>query len=150
MDFQTPPEICDYMATLIPSNAGKILEPTMGSGNLVRACREKGEIITPGDFFKMKQQRFDWIVMNPPFTPMALGYKILYECMKMSNNIIALMPWLVIINGEKRTGDILNFGLVSITHLPRKIFGGSRVQTCILEMRKGYFGKTEFKSYTKV
>ena len=54
----------------------------------------------------------------------------------MTNNIIALMPYLAIINGEKRTNDIMNFGLKSITHLPRSTFKGSRVQTCILEMQR--------------
>jgi hypothetical protein len=67
--------------------------------------------------------------------------------MEMSDNIIALMPWLTMINGAKRTKDIMDFGLVSITHLPRKVFDGSRVQTCILEMRRGYTGKTEIASF---
>jgi hypothetical protein len=84
--------------------------------------------------------------MNPPFTPMKLGYKILYRCMELSNNIVALMPWLTIINGQKRTEDIMNFGLKSITHLPRKTFNGARVQTCILELHKGYQGVTQFLS----
>jgi hypothetical protein len=148
MDFQTPEFICKYMADYLPEDAGRILEPTPGIGNLVKACSIKGEVITPqDDFFLMPKSKFDWIVMNPPFSPMAVGYKILYRCMEMSDNIIALMPWLTLINGAKRTKDILNFGLVSITHLPRKIFDGSRVQTCILEMQKGYSGKVEFKNY---
>jgi len=70
-----------------------------------------------------------------------------FACMEMSDNIIALMPWLTMINGQKRTSDIIDFGLVSITHLPRSIFNGARVQTCILQMSKGYKGKTEFLNY---
>lgn len=147
LDFQTPENVCEYMAGFLPQNAGSILEPTAGMGNLVRACSLYGDVTAPEDFFKMEKSRFDWIVMNPPFTPMAVGYKILYECMEMSDNIIALMPWLTMINGAKRTKDIMDFGLVSITHLPRKVFDGSRVQTCILEMCKGYTGKTEFKNF---
>lgn len=147
MDFQTPENVCNYMASFLPQKAGFILEPTPGMGNLVKVCSRCGIVTAPEDFFKMEKTRFDWIVMNPPFTPMAVGYKILYECMEMSDNIIALMPWLTLINGAKRTKDIMDFGLVSITHLPRKIFDGNRVQTCILEMRKGYKGKTEFKNF---
>lgn len=129
---------------------GDILEPTKGIGNLVKALKHKGNVIAPdGDFFEMKERRFDWIVMNPPFTPMKTGYKILYKCMGMSDNIVALMPWLTLINGEKRTRDIINFGLVSITHLPRTTFKGSRVQTCILHMKKGYTGNTRFINYRK-
>lgn len=147
MDFQTPDKICEYMSSFLPSNAGTILEPTPGEGNLVKALKGYGNIYAPEDFFKIDFQRFDWIVMNPPFSPMKLGYQILNSCMLMSDNIIALMPWLTMINSVKRTNDIMNFGLVSITHLPRSIFPGSRVQTCILEMRKGYCGQTLFYNY---
>ena len=145
--FQTPEKVCNYMSSFLPDNAGTILEPTSGLGNLVKALKHKGTVIEPQDFFAMEKQRFDWVVMNPPFTPMAKGYKILYESMEKSDNIIALMPWLTMINGQKRTSDIIEFGLVSITHLPRSIFNGARVQTCILQMSKGYNGKTEFLNY---
>ena len=147
MDFQTPPNICKYMSSFLPDIAGEILEPTKGIGNLVSELEKKGNVTAPDDFFQLEKSTFDWVVMNPPFTPMKLGYQILYECMEMSDNIIALMPWLTIINSEKRTSDIMSFGLVSITHLPRKIFPGTRVQTCILEMRKAYKQKTEFVNY---
>lgn len=148
MDFQTPESVCLYMASFLPNNAGSILEPTPGEGNLVRACQSKGIVTAPSDFFTLPEDsKYDWIVMNPPFTPMAQGYKILYRCMNMSDNIIALMPWLVLINGSKRTKDIFDFGLVSVTHLPRKIFDGSRVQTCILQMKRGYKGTTELRNY---
>ena len=147
-DFQTPIKVCQYMVSFLPDNAGKILEPTPGDGNLVEICRNKGNVFYhPGDFFKMRKIRFDWIVMNPPFSPMKKGYQILYDCMDMSDNIIALMPWLTIINSQKRIDDIMNFGLVSISHLPRNVFPGSRVQTCILEMKKGYKGQTVFLNY---
>ena len=149
MDFQTPIDVCEYMASYLPDNAGRILEPTPGIGNLVSVLRNKGSVIAPNDFFDLPPDNYDWIVMNPPFTPMSLGYKILDICMERSDNIVALMPWLTIINGEKRTKKIMDFGLVSITHLPRKIFDGSRVQTCILFMKRRYSGATEFMNYTR-
>lgn len=145
--FQTPANICAYMSSLLPESAGTILEPTPGAGNLVNALDKKGEVFAPENFFEMKPRRFDWIVMNPPFTPMKTGYKILYSCMDMSDNIVALMPWLTIINGQKRTADIMRFGLKSITHLPRNAFPGAKVQTCILHMNKGYAGIAEFINY---
>lgn len=148
-DFQTPEKVCTYMSSFLPDNAGDILEPTKGVGNLVKALQQKGNVIAPeGNFFDMPKRMFDWVVMNPPFTPMKKGYEILYDCMEMSDNIVALMPWLTMINGKKRTDDIMEFGLVSITHLPRKIFDGARVQTCILVMKKGYRGSTEFLNYS--
>lgn len=148
MDFQTPDYICEYMASFVPDNAGSILEPTAGEGNLVKALNKKGIITAPEDFFELsKDSKFDWIVANPPFTPMPLAYKILYQCMEMSDNLIFLMPWLTLINSEKRTKKIFDFGLVSVTHLPRNVFPGSRVQTCVLELKKGYTGQTIFKKY---
>lgn len=144
--FQTPSHICEYMGSFLPDNAGLILEPTAGKGNLVKVLQHKGTVFAPDDFYSMKEEWFDWIVMNPPFTPMKQGYEILYRCMEMTDNIIALMPYLTIINGEKRTRDIMCYGLKSITHLPRSTFKGSRVQTCILEMKRGFDGETIFKT----
>lgn len=147
IQFQTPLQVCTYMSSFLPNDAGLILEPTPGQGNLVEALKQKGNVIAPEDFCTYKHfDKYDWIVMNPPFTPMQLGYQILYKCMELSDNIVALMPWLTIINSQKRTEDIMNFGLKSITHLPRKTFSGARVQTCILEMQKGYDGVTRFLS----
>lgn len=145
-NFQTPDYICKYMSSFLPDKAGSILEPTPGKGNLIKYLQKKGNVIYSNDFWNMEHIYYDWIVMNPPFTPMKKGYDILYKCMEMSNNIIALMPYLTIINGEKRTNDIMSFGLKSITHLPRSVFKGSRVQTCILEMEKDYKGDTIFKT----
>ena len=67
---------------------------------------------------------------------MKMGYDILFECMKISDNIIALMPWLTLINSQKRTKKLLDFGIKNIIHLPRNAFPGSRVQTCIIIFEK--------------
>lgn len=143
--FQTPDYICDYMASFLPKNAGVILEPTPGKGNLVKALLSKGVVIAPDSLEYIDKSNYDWVVMNPPFTPMKQGYDILYNCMELTENIVALMPYLAIINSEKRTDKIVDWGLVSITHLPRKVFNGSRVQTCILHMKKGFAGETIYK-----
>lgn len=144
------------MASFLPRDEKiSVLEPTPGKGNLQKVLKNhnhnielyspKGNYFEEEDYMFFSNKTFDWVVANPPFSPMALGYKILYECMNLSTNIIALMPYLTIINGEKRTGDIMRWGLKSITHLPRSTFKGSRIQTCILEMKKGYTGDTIFK-----
>ena len=136
------------MASFLPDKVDSILEPTPGKGNMVSILKQHGDVITPNNFWDLlENDRYEWICMNPPFTPMKTGYEILYRCMEMSDNIIALMPWLTIINGEKRTKDIMNFGLKSVTHLPRKVFNGSRVQCCVLEMRKGWNYETIFKTF---
>jgi hypothetical protein len=139
VDFQTPDHVCEYMVKLLPKNIVAVLEPTPGEGNLVKALRKHNYVVDePVDFFTHKFTNYDAVVMNPPFTPMTVGYDILYQCMELSDCIIALMPWLTIINSQKRTNDIIDFGLCSITHLPRSVFKGARVQTCILKMVSGY------------
>lgn len=145
-EFQTPLHICEYMAGFLPISAGRILEPTPGCGNLVSVLNGHGDVTAPVDFFEI-DGRFDWVVMNPPFTPMKLGYEILFKCMEMSDHIIALMPWLTMINSESRTKRIMEYGVRSITHLPRNVFKGSRVQTCILEMDRGWNSGTSFLVY---
>ena len=135
-DFQTPTWICKIMVDMIPGGVRTVLEPTPGDGNIVKALKGY-KVTTPKDFWGVLG-RFDAVVMNPPFTPMTLGYKFLYAVMGMTDIVIALMPWLVIINADKRTNDIIDYGLVSVTHLPRSKFPGTRVQPCILQMIKGY------------
>jgi len=132
------------MTSLIKVKKCLILEPTPGEGNLVKILEKNGHsVIAPKDFYKLSDSHYDYIVMNPPFTPMKKGYEILYKCMEWSDNIIALMPWLTIINSKNRTNKIKNFGLKSITHLPREVFPGSRVQCCILEMQKKHNSSTK-------
>lgn len=148
-DFQTPIDVIEYMAMLIDFQPDSILEPTPGAGRMVKYLRQNRKVVAPRDFFKLKKgKKFDLVMMNPPFTPMALGYKILFECMERTDRIIALMPWLTIINSEKRLTKIEDYGLKSITHLPRNVFPGSRVQTCILDMDKFHSGPTEFIVYS--
>jgi hypothetical protein len=142
INFQTPEWVCKEMVKLIPQGAKTVLEPTPGNGQLVNALCEY--IVTAPEDFWTVVGWYDAVVMNPPFSPMAMGYQILYRCMEMTNTIIAIMPWLTLINSEKRTKDITAWGLKSVTHLPRRVFQGARVQCCILNMRKGHNGRTDF------
>ena len=154
-NFQTPLWVCKYMADSIIGNNLNILEPTPGAGNLVNELKSRGHNVrAPKDFYNEVYiealfPKFEYVVMNPPFTPMDVGYKILYDCMELSNNIIALMPWLTIINSQKRTRTLLEFGLESITHLPRNAFPGSRVQTCILQLNNECHGDRIIKFIEK-
>ncbi|MES2779931.1 MAG: hypothetical protein V4651_08565, partial [Bacteroidota bacterium] len=113
--FQTPDSVCRYMASFLPVNAGDILEPTPGRGNLVRALQDKGTVHAPENLRDLERDVFDWVVMNPPFTPMSMGYEILFRCMEMTDHVVALMPYLAIINSEKRLARIMDYGLRSIT-----------------------------------
>lgn len=159
-EFQTPSDVCKFMAGLIPAGAKKILEPTPGEGNLVAELNDY-EVTAPENFFELDPVRFDCVVMNPPFSlkyafgvpeninlnGLRLGYYILQECMKMSDNIIALMPLFTISDSDVRLRNIKTFGLKSITILPRKTFKYVRIQTAVFELQKGFEGTTEFHAY---
>ena len=149
MDFQTPTWVCNGMISMIDElikSPETILEPTPGDGNLVRAIENRYQysfVYEPTFFFEFNR-KVDCIVGNPPFTPMKKGYDILERCFELSDNIIFLMPWLALINSEKRTKLYIDHGLKRVVHLPRKAFSGSRVQTCIMVFQKGYQDKIEF------
>lgn len=160
-DFQTPPNVCKYMASLIPEGTKTVLEPTPGQGNLVRALSGY-QVTAPDNYWDMdKKQQFDCIASNLPFSSktfwgcpqkyegkgMIVAYRVLGELMGMSDNIIALMPWFTISDSDVRLRSIKQYGLISVTALPRKTFQYARIQTCVLQLQKGYAGKTEFKVF---
>lgn len=174
--FQTPPPVAEYMASLMPVDyfdnlhTAHILEPTPGIGNIVKAIEKEClkpeaqfgyKIHAPKNFFEIKRKTFDCIIMNPPFSEkhafgipqgidlkgMRVGYYMLTECMKKSDHIIALMPWFTLIDSDVRMRALKEFGLKSVTALPRKTFEYSRIQTCVLELVKGRNRQTEFKTF---
>jgi hypothetical protein len=102
--------------------------------------------------------------MNPPFSllscditnapddwknlkGMKVGYKFLEEAMEQSDNIIALMPWFTISDSDVRMRKIREFGLISVTPLPRKTFQYARIQTVVLQLQKRYSGNTIFYTH---
>lgn len=148
--FQTPEVVCNLMAGMVPKNCKYLLEPTPGQGNLVKALEDKGLLVfkPKGDYWRMKHTvKYDCAVMNPPFTPVVEGWRYLQSVMDLTDNIICLLPWMIPINSGRRLKAIMDYGLVSITNLPRKTFPNSRVQCCILHMQRGYKGETIFKSF---
>lgn len=148
MDFQTPKWVCDIMLNELSGNPVSILEPTPGMGNLVNAINIKypfAHITAPTDYYELESSRYDAIVTNPPFTPMTVGYDILDSLLWQSDTIIALMPWLAIINSKKRSERYKSAGLKKVIHLPRNAFPGSRVQCCILVFNAGYSGDILFE-----
>ena len=148
INFQTPIKYCEMMVSMLPTNCIRVLEPTPGAGNLVGAIEATGRRVTAPVNFWSVYDTFDAIVMNPPFSPMTLAYKILYRCMEMTPYIVALMPWLTLINSERRTKLISDYGLKSVTHLPRSAFPGARIQCCVLELVQDWQGATELKFAT--
>lgn len=149
------------MSSLIPDWAVSVLEPTPGIGNLVNTIGPAHVVTAPADFFQLPFQRFDCVLTNPPFSSkyafgmpehltkhgMRLGYHILTECMNMSDNVIALMPWFTISDSDVRLRALKRYGLISVTALPRATFQYARIQTMVLQLQKGYAGETAFKVF---
>ena len=146
MEFQTPDWVCNIMVSMIDNDPRFILEPTPGIGNLVRAIKRKYPVcyvtqpIDIDDFENNKMIQWDWIIANPPFTPMSRGFEILNRIRDWSDNVIILLPWLLLINSEKRSKWFVDNGLCEVRHLPRRAFPGSRVQTCIIKMVRDFDG----------
>jgi hypothetical protein len=65
----------------------------------------------------------------------------------MSDRVIALMPWFTISDSDVRLRSLKKWGLRSVTALPRKTFQFARVQTCVLELVKGWQLETHFKVF---
>lgn len=160
-NFQTPEDIVNYMISLIPEYIDDVLEPTPGLGNITNALCKKGFTVTAADdYFLLKKRRFGAIIGNPPFSAksadltnaplgfpikgMQVGYEILKGCMEMSDILIMLVPWFTISDSDVRMRFIKDFGLISVTPLPRKTFDYARIQTVVLYMQKGYKGETIF------
>lgn len=143
------------MASLLTGKEAHICEPTPGAGNLVKALGQKWgvtKVICPDkyeDFWKWrhKDHPYDSYVMNPPFHPATQGYSFLYHALKKARKVVALMPWWTLINSEKRTKLLVESGLHKIIHLPRSVFPGARIQTCIMAIDKSKVGDNIEWSY---
>jgi len=164
-NFQTPLNVAAHMAAMIPVDAISIFEPTPGEGNLLSVLSKTQYKITAADDFFLfpKTERYDCILMNPPFSSksafmdnapegaeikgMKVGYYILKQCMNMSDNLIALMPWYTISDSDVRMRYLKSFGIKSLTSLSRKTFQYARIQTVIIELEKGYNKDTTFKIF---
>lgn len=160
-DFQTPENVAKYMVSLIPKAANTVLEPTPGNGNIVKLLSGY-KVTAPEDYWQLdKNLRFDTIIGNIPFSSktfyncpaeyegkgMIVAYDQLKVLMGMSDRLIMLMPWFTISDSDVRLRALKSYGLISVTALPRKTFQYARIQTCVLELWKGFNGPTEFKVF---
>lgn len=163
-DFQTPTDVATYMVSMLTKKTGRILEPTPGQWNIVNALIRAGyrKIAAPTDYWELdKNKRYDGIVANLPFSTkswfnapekylnkgMVCMYDQIPVLMGMTDNLILLVPWFTMIDSDRRTRMFKDYGLISVTILPRKTFAYSRIQCCILRLQKNYTGESIFKFY---
>lgn len=164
-DFQTPIAVCRFMVSLLqalPDPVTAVLEPTKGKGNIVTALEESGyTVYAPENYWAMQKRRFDAVVMNPPFSSkyanmfgapvhlnksgMMVGYHILKECMEMSDEVVALMPWFTVSDSDVRVRALKAYGFRGVYSLPRKTFDYTRIQTVVLHLVRGWEGEITFK-----
>lgn len=162
-EFQTPERICRYMVNLLAIDCCvEVLEPTAGKGNIVAALRASDfDVYAPENFWLMEKRRFAACVMNPPFSRkfanmfgapahlhkhgMKVGYYILEECMEMTDEVVALMPWFLLSDSDVRSRKLERFGIVGLHALPRSTFGYVRIQTVIVHLRRGWGEDIKFK-----
>ena len=156
--FQTPLSVAEQMVDLIDFDPKTILEPSSGTGNLLKVAKKKypfvqyssieidseyckiqneenGFSVHCSDFFyvEIPERKFDLVLTNPPHSPMEVGYKMIERLRLFSDRIIAIMPWLWIINSWKRWENWKPY-IRQINHLPRSVFPGSRIQTAIFDI----------------
>lgn len=150
--YQTPQVVAAYMVDLLGKyfNPRRVLEPTPGEGAIVAELTRRGyEVTAPRRFEEVDPfARFDATVMNPPFLK-GVEQRYLACALTQSDIVIALLPWFALIDSDLRTRLVRKFGLVSVTHLPRSTFPKIRVQTCILEMHRGYEGPVVLHFFPK-
>ena len=114
-----------------------VLEPTPGDGNLVAALNDKGYKVTAAGEFWEEWGHFDAVVMNPPFNKGHCNI-ILEKVMLMTDHIVAVMPVSSLTSSWKRAAAITKFGLARWILLPRLIWPGTKVNTSILVMSRGW------------
>lgn len=158
--FQTPLPVAKYMASMIPDKVVTVLEPTAGNGNILKFLNDY-VVTAPYNYFQLDKHQFDCVIMNPPFSSkyvygvpdsiqdkgMKIGYRILFECMEMTDHVIALMPWFLMLDSSVRLKKLMDYGLKSITALPRSTFDFARIQCAVFELHRGFNGVTEFRSF---
>jgi hypothetical protein len=156
INFQTPPDLCAFMTSLIPVRYRRqslVIEPTPGAGNLLSALANAGfrRVEAPtGDFFQWSpSERPKVVIGNPPWTPPKLAYSIMNRCLAefQPQFVVLLMPWLTLINSTRRTELLLDYGLKKVIHVSRSTFPGIRMQCCILVLDKGYGGEVQLGFY---
>lgn len=142
--YQSPQWACDLMVSMLPKGVKTVFEPTPGKGRLVKTLQAKGYEVVTYERFEDSDPflRVDAVVMNPPFKK-SIEHKFLMDAMRLAPVIIALLPWFTLINSDSRTKELMEWGLKSVTHLPRRTFPRIRVQPCIIYMEEGYRGTVE-------
>jgi predicted RNA methylase len=125
--YFTPPELAKRMAELVDLRGKRVLEPSAGSGNLVRAALDAGadevcaidvdprnyaglwrrfgdnfrvEIPLERDFLALEPFDFDVALMNPPWDD-GQHWKHIAHALKFAPVVVALAP-LAMLEGEDR------------------------------------------------
>lgn len=143
----TPPHVARWMANLLPDMEGRdVLEPSAGTGNLLAALAtahpgarvqavevyrplwqrlaDAGHCVEWGDFAEWAattSQRFDGVVMNPPFRKVRAHVQAARALLKPGGVLVALVP--VTFDGGEE-----------VQRLPPDTFAAAKVHTKIVTL----------------
>ncbi|MGB3813999.1 MAG: methyltransferase [Shinella sp.] len=163
--FDTPSDLADEVVGIASINAGmKVLEPSIGIGNIAVAAERAGAIITGfevdvtraakahsslpkahikvADFLTEEPTPdFDRVVMNPPFAKQDDIRHVMhaFKFLKAGGLLVAIMSASVMFRDNKLTSEFRDFVEArggSIKRLPEGSFksSGTGVNTCIVNI----------------
>lgn len=144
----TPPDVAERMAARLPDMTGRdVLEPSAGTGNLLRALarvhpgarvqavevyrplwqrlNDAGYVVAWSDFEEWAAstpQRFDAVVMNPPFRKVRAHVAAARRLLRPGGILVALVPVTFVDGG-------------GIERLPPDTFAAARVHTKIVQIQ---------------
>jgi hypothetical protein len=147
----TPADVAEEMARALPDMAGKhVLEPSAGTGSLLDAMKrvhpeaivqgveiylplqqrllEAGHNVESADFAEWardQQERFDAVLMNPPFRKVKEHIIAAFGLLKRGGVMVALVP-VTFRDGE------------TYMNLDADTFSVAKVHTKVIKMVKGY------------
>lgn len=165
--FETPPDVVTKLIELAEVQPGqKCLEPSAGRGNIAESIRgivgnekmtcvelmpenavvliDKGFSVHEGDFLQYdSSERYDRIVMNPPFTRQQDISHVMKALDYLEDNgiLVSVMSAGIMFRQDKKTlefWDRVNEHKHEVTKLPQGAFkiSGTMVNTVILKVEK--------------
>lgn len=165
--YYTPAPLAEQLASFALRccpNARSVLEPSAGRGALVSALLARDPtlqvtcvdldvanaqhllsefpnvLVASGDFLKFKPvQRFDLVVMNPPFENGAVAEHMLHA-LELSESVVCHCP-LTTLSGQDRRATLWSLceprAIAVCSARPRYIAGGGKTDMCTIYVRGG-------------
>ncbi len=154
-----PLTVIETILGMIPGRVRSVLELAPGDYQLVSAMRNEGlDIIAPKncntfiDSIRMAklEGRSDYVCWDmaiiTSYARLRLGRNILYEMMGYCNEIIAILPWSDIVDGDNKMEAMKQYGMIRLVYIPGHILiPYSPCKYCVVHLRAGYIHSAELR-----